>query len=133
MLFESNFYYVLGAALIIVLIFTIGYKFWKGIPDNEFEKSLMDLKIMLFSISFLAFIFMLMLPSPPFLNPLTVPETIGDSRSNEQLLSYVKDLSLAVERIRDVIHYFLLIFVVGFLGAVYQVTKVYSKLSNQKK
>lgn len=60
------------------------------------------------------------------LNPLVLPETIGDIQSNTQLLWYAKDFGLAAERMRDLLYFFFLFFVFGFLGALYQVTKVVS-------
>lgn len=73
-------------------------------------------------------ILMLMLPYPSFITPSGLPDTIGDSQSSEELLTYVKDLRSALDRMRDILNFYFLFFVFGFFGAVYQVKKAYHNL-----
>ena len=124
--FQSHFISVLFVAIVIVLIFVVAYKFWKGKPEDEIEKTLIDMKIMIFTLGFLLVVLMLMLPYPSFLSPSKLPEMIGDSQSNEELLAYAKNLGLAFERIRFILYFFFLFFITGLLTSFYQITKVVS-------
>jgi hypothetical protein len=126
MLLESDFNYVLIAAVIVIVIFTIAYKFWRGKPKDKIDKTIIDLNIMIFSSGFMIFVFMLIMPYPSFISPSRLPELIGDSQSNEELLEYAKNLGLALDRLRSIIYFFFLFFVFGLLGSFYQVTKLVS-------
>ena len=126
--FQSGFIYVLFVAIVILLIFTVAYKFWKGKPEDEIEKTIIDMNIMIFTLGFMVVVFMLMLPYPSFLSPSKLPEMIGDSQSNEELLAYAKNLGLAIERVRYIIYFFFLMFGFGLLGSFYQITKLVSSL-----
>jgi membrane protease YdiL (CAAX protease family) len=131
MAYQSDFIYVLFVAIVSVVIFVVAYKFWKGKPKDDFEKTIIDMKIMIFILGFMVAVLMLLLPYPSFLNPSGLPETLGDPQSSEELLSYAKNLGLALERMRDIIYFFLLFFITGLLVSLYQVTKQVSNLRNK--
>ena len=128
MILESGFIYVIFVAAVIIVLFTIGYKFWKGKPKDTIDKTIIDLNIMIFSSGFMIVVFMLLMPYPSFISPSRLPELIGDSQSNVELISYAKNLGLAVGRLRDIIYFFFLLFAFGILGSFYQVTKLVSSL-----
>lgn len=126
MIFESNFNLVIISTILIALVFTIGYKFWRGKPKDKIDKTIIDLNIMIFSSGFMIVVFMLLMPYPSFLSSSKLPEMIVDSQSNEELLAYAKNLGLAFERVRFILYFFFLFFIIGLLGSFYQITKVVS-------
>ncbi|WP_340105155.1 hypothetical protein [Rhodohalobacter sp. 8-1] len=128
MILESGFIYVILVAAVIIVLLTISYKFWKGKPKDEIDKTIIDLNIMIFSSGFMIVVFMFLLPFPSFISPSGLPESIGDSQSNEELLSYANNLGLALDRLRDIIYFFFIFIVFGLLGSFYQVTKLVSSL-----
>lgn len=73
-----------------------------------------------------------MLPYPSFLNAPLIPETVGETDAHQQFFSYSKDIALAVDRMSRILHYFFLILITGFFGAVYQVIKASGYLRKEE-
>ena len=112
MLFESSFRIVIYVTVLIVVLFTIGYKIRIGQPENDLEKALLDLKIMLGTIGLVSAVMLFMLPVGSVLSPSAgVEGAIGSERVSEQVVASITELGLAVERIRDILTAFLLIFI----------------------
>jgi len=119
-------------SMLAVLIFVIVYKFRSPTPKGELEKALLELKLVLITVGFLTAVLWFMLPfTHSLLNPPVLSEAVGPAEANERILTYANDISLAVDRIRWVLHFFFLIFITGFFGAVYQVIKASGYLKNQ--
>jgi len=132
MLFESSFRIVIYVTVLIVVLFTIGYKIRIGQPENDLEKALLDLKIMLITVGLISTVMWVLLPFGSLFSPIAEIEgAIGSDDVNEQLIAYTTELGLAVGRIRDILSFFLLIFIVGFLGAINQVIKATGYLKKQ--
>ena len=133
MLFESSFRIVIYVTVLIVVLFTIGYKIRIGQPENDLEKALLDLKIMLITVGLISTVMWVLLPFGSLFSPIAEIEgAIGSDDVNEQLIAYTTELGLAVGRIRDILSFFLLIFIVGFLGAINQVIKATGYLKKQR-
>lgn len=115
-----------------MVIFVIVYKFRSPIPKNDLEKALLDLKLALITIGCITAVMLFMLPFPSFLNPPIISDTVGAAEANPRVLAYANDIAFAVERITSVLHYFLLIFIFGFIGAIYQVIKASGYLKKQR-
>jgi len=133
MLFESSFRIVIYVTVLIVVLFTIGYKIRIGQPENDLEKALLDLKIMLITVGLISTVMWVLLPFGSLFSPIAEIEgAIGSDDVNEQLIAYTTELGLAVGRIRDILSFFLLIFLLGFLGAINQVIKATGYLKKQR-
>jgi len=133
MLFESSFRIVIYVTVLIVVLFTIGYKIRIGQPENDLEKALLDLKIMLITVGLISTVMWVLLPFGSLFSPIAEIEgAIGSDDVNEQLIAYTTELGLAVGRIRDILSFFLLIFILGFLGAINQVIKATGYLKKQR-
>jgi len=133
MLFESSFRIVIFVTVLIAVFFTIGYKIRIGQPENNLEKALLDLKIMLITVGLVSAVMWVMLPLGSISSPLTgIEEANGSEIVDEQLVAYTTELGLAVGRIRDILSFFLLIFIIGFLGAINQVIKTTGYLKKQR-
>jgi len=126
MLFESDFYGIFLPGLIAVAIIMIGYYFWQSKPKNELERAILLLKVNTIAVGLLSILLWFMLPSTPSLSTFGFPETVKEIQSNEQLLSYLQEYNQAIVRTTRVVHWFIFIFVWGFLAAVYSVIKVLS-------
>ena len=133
MLFESSFRIVIYVTVLIVVLFTIGYKIRIGQPENDLEKALLDLKIMLITVGLISTVMWVLLPFGSLFSPIAEIEgAIGSDDVNEQLIAYTTELGLAVGRIRDILSFFLLIFILGFLSAINQVIKATGYLKKQR-
>jgi len=133
MLFESSFRIVIFVTALIAVFFTIGYKIRIGQPENDLEKALLDLKIMLITVGLVSAVMWVMLPLGSISSPLAgIEEAIGSEIVDEQLVAYTTELGLAVGRIRDILSFFLIIFTLGFLGAINQVIKATGYLKKQR-
>ena len=133
MLFESSFRIVIYVTVLIVVLFTIGYKIRIGQPENDLEKALLDLKIMLITVGLISTVMWVLLPLGSLFSPIAgIEEASGSEGVNEQLIAYTTELGLAVGRIRDILSFFLLIFILGFLGAINQVIKATGYLKKQR-
>lgn len=132
MYLDSNFYSVFVPALIIVVIFTIGYKLWVGKQDDELEKAITLLKISIFSTAFLSMVLWLMLPLTPSLSTFGFPETVEEISKSDRLLTYIQDHNKAIVRTTEVVNWFIFIFVWGFLTAFYSVIKSFSTLRDEE-
>ncbi|HBX65843.1 MAG: hypothetical protein CL670_10415 [Balneola sp.] len=128
MFIESDFYSILGSAIIFVLLFTIGFKFWEGKKEDELEKAISLLKINIFSTGFLLVVLWFMLPSTPSLGTFGFPETVNEIQSNEQLLNYLQTYNEAIVRTTQVVRWFIFIFVWAFLTTLYSVIKTFQSL-----
>ena len=126
MFLETNFITIFGPALLVAILFIIGYSLWTGAKESAFEKALSQLKVNIVSIGFLMLILLFMLPSWPSLSTFGFPETVNEIQSNEQLLEYLQGQNLAIVRTVQVVHWFIFLFVWGLLSALYSVTKVFS-------
>ena len=126
MFLETNFYTVFGAALLVVILFVIGYSLWEGAKESAFEKAISQLKVNIVSIGFLMLVLWFMLPATPSLSTFGFPETVSEMQSNEQLLEYLQGQNLAIVRTVQVVHWFIFLFVWGLLSALYSVTKAFS-------
>jgi len=133
MLFESSFRIVIYVTVLIVVLFTIGYKIRIGQPENDLEKALLDLKIMLITVGLISTVMWVLLPLGSLFSPIAgIEEASGSEGVNEQLIAYTTELGLAVGRIRDILSFFLLIFILGFLSAINQVIKATGYLKKQR-
>ena len=133
MLFESSFRIVIFVTALIAVFFTIGYKIRIGQPENDLEKALLDLKIMLITVGLVSAVMWVMLPLGSISSPLAgIEEAIRSEIVDEQLVDYTIELGLAVGRIRDILSFFLIIFTLGFLGAINQVIKATGYLKKQR-
>ncbi|HET8865983.1 MAG TPA: hypothetical protein VFM80_09835 [Gracilimonas sp.] len=128
MFLDSDFYSIFGSAIILVLIFIIGFKFWEGKKQDELGKAISLLKINIFSIGFLSIVLWFMLPLTPSLRTFGFPETINEIQSNEQLLDYLQEYNKAIVRTTEVVHWFIFIFVWGFLTSLYSVIRTFESL-----
>ena len=128
MFIESDFYSILGSAIIFVLLFTIGFKFWEGKKEDELEKAISLLKINIFLTGFLLVVLWFMLPSTPSLGTFGFPETVNEIQSNEQLLNYLQTYNEAIVRTTQVVRWFIFIFVWAFLTTLYSVIKTFQSL-----
>jgi len=130
MLFESNFYEVLFGTLFAILIFTIAYKFWVGVKTDEVDKAFMNFKISIVSTGFFCVILLFLLPGPGFL-PIGL-QTVSDTQTNEEILAYLQNFGSALNRITQVLYFFMFIFVWGFLSSVYYASKVFNKFRGKE-
>jgi hypothetical protein len=87
----------------------------------------------LITVGFLAAVLWIMLPyTNSLLNPPVISETVGEAEINQRLLTYLKEIALAIDRIKWVLHFFFLIFITGFFSAIYQVIKASGYLKKQE-
>lgn len=131
MFINSDFYSIFGPAIIVVIIFIIGFKFWEGKKQDELGKAISFLKLNIFATGFLSIVLWFMLPSTPSLSTFGFPETINEIQSNEQLLDYLQEYNKAIVRTTEVIHWFIFIFVWGFLTSLYSVIKTFKSLREE--
>jgi|AntRauTorckE6833_2_1112554.scaffolds.fasta_scaffold16966_1 hypothetical protein len=129
MLFESDFQSIFLPALIVVVIFIIGYSLWQRKRENELEKAISLLKVNTFAVGLLSILLWFLLPSTPTLSTFGFPETVQEIQSNEQLLNYLQEYNQAIVRTTRVVYWFIFIFVWWFLASVYSLIKA---LSNQQ-
>ncbi len=130
MLFESNFYEVLFVTLIAGLILTIAYKFWVGVKTDEVDKAFLNFKISIVSTGILCMILLLLLPTPSFFS-FSI-QTVNDVQSNEEVIAYLQNYEIGLNRITQVLYFFIFIFVWGFLSSVYYVTRVFNKIREEE-
>lgn len=126
MFLETGFYSIFGPALLVVIIFATGFRFWEGKKESELEKAISDFKINIFSIGFLLIVLWFMLPPTATLSTFGFLETGSGIQSNEQLLEYIQGHNDAIVRTAQVVHWFIFLFVWGLLTALYSVTKAFS-------
>lgn len=132
MFIESDFYSIFGPAIIVVLIFIVGFKLWEGKKQDELEKAISLLKINIFATGFLLIVLWLLLPSTASLSSFGFPETIKEIQSNEQLLNYLQKYNEALVRTTRVVHWFIFIFIWGFLTSLYSVIKTFKSLREER-
>lgn len=130
MLFESNFYEVLFVTLIAGLILTIAYKFWVGVKTDEIDKAFLNFKISIVSTGILCMILLFLLPTPSFFS-FSI-QTVNDVQSNEEVIAYLQNYEAGLNRITQVLYFFIFIFVWGFLSSVYYVTRVFNKIREEE-
>jgi len=133
MLFEDDFYSILGPAIILVFIFIIGYMLLGGKKHDELEKIISSFKLIIFPTGFLMIVLLFLLPSTPVLSTSGFPNTINDVQSSEQLLEYLQEYNQALVQTTKVLHWFIFIFVWFFLASLYSFTKALSRLRKKKK
>ena len=126
MFFESEFQSIFFPALIVVVVFVVGYSLWQRKNKNDLEKAVSLLKVNTIAVGVLSILLWFLLPSTPSLSTFGFPETVKEIQSNEQLLSYLQEYNQAIVRTTRVVHWFIFIFVWGFLAAVYSVIKAFS-------
>jgi len=126
MLFESNFFQILLLAFLIVLVFTVAYKFWAGVKTNEVDKAIQNLKISIFTTGFISLVLWFLLPTPAF--SAFGPQSVSDIQSSEEILAYLQNYNKAITRTTQVVYFFIFIFVWGFLSSIHYLIKVVSKL-----
>ncbi|REL33547.1 hypothetical protein DYD21_09030 [Rhodohalobacter sp. SW132] len=131
MFIDSELYLILGLAIILVLIFTIGFKFWEGEKQDELDKAISLLKINIFGVGFLSIVLWFMLPITSTLSTFGFPETINEIQSNEQLLDYLQKYNKAIVRTTEIVHWFIFIFVWGFLTSLYSIIKTFKSLREE--
>jgi hypothetical protein len=132
MLLEYNFYTLFGTALFVVLLFIIGFKFWEGKPKNELDKAISALKINIFMVGFLSIVLWFLLPSTSSLQSFGFPQTVSDVQTSEQILNYLQEYNEAIVRTTDVVHWFIFVFVWGFLSSKYSVIKAFKNLKSEE-
>lgn len=131
MFIDSELYLILGLAIILVLIFTIGFKFWEGEKQDELDKAISLLKINIFGVGFLSIVLWFMLPITSTLSTFGFPETINEIQSNEQLLDYLQKYNKAIVRTTEIVYWFIFIFVWGFLTSLYSIIKTFKSLREE--
>ena len=132
MFLENDFYFYFGSALILVLIFIIGFKFWEGKLTNELDKAISNLRINIFMVGFLSIVLWFLLPSTPSLQSFGFPQTVSDVQTSEQVLNYLQEYNQAIVRTTDVVYWFIFIFVWGFLSSLYSVIKAFKNLQSEE-
>ena len=128
MLFESDFYGIFLPAIIAVAIIMIGFYFWQSKPNNELEKAILLLKVNTIAVGLLSILLWFLLPSTPSFGTFGLPETINEIQSNEKLLSYLQEYNEALVRTTEVVHWFMFIFIWGFLTSLYSVIKTFKSI-----
>jgi len=129
---DYNFYTIIGPAIGLMVLFSIGYKFWGGKSKNEVDKAISTLQLNIIVIGILFILLWIMLPSTASLSNFGYPETIKDIQSNKQMLKYLQDYNNAIVRTTRVVHWFIFIFVWGFLSSIYAVIKAYNNSKDEE-
>lgn len=132
MFIDTELYLILGLAIILVLIITIGFKFWEGEKQDELDKAISMLKINIFGVAFLSMVLWFMLPIMPTLSTFGLPETINEIQSNDQLLDYLQEYNRAIVRTTEVVYWFIFIFVWGFLSSLYSIIRTFKILREEQ-
>jgi hypothetical protein len=133
MFIELDFHSIFGPAVVVALIFIIGFKFWEGDKKDELEKAFSLLKINILAFGFLLVVLWLMLPITPSLSTFGFPDTVSDIDSNEQLLLYLQEYNQAVVRTTQVLYWFIFIFVWGLQATLYSFLKTFKSIKMKEK
>ena len=131
-----DFIYIFGPVLILVVISGEIYKSKVKPYDNEFEKSIFNLKITLIQMGVLLIVLFLAIPSTPSLSTFGYPRDINSVNTNEEILSYLQDYNKAIVRTSDILRW--TVFLIALLSSfIYKVVKAYTNktknLSNWEK
>ncbi|MEJ7587349.1 MAG: hypothetical protein WKI04_07275 [Ferruginibacter sp.] len=130
MFLEIPLYYILGAALILVLIVNIIVRVKAKRAGNSLEKSIDELKLMIIQVGFLLIILLLCLPSTSVLST-RYPLDVTSINSNEKILSYLQQYHRSITRTNEVVFWGLLFIIVGFLPTIWATIKAYKKHKKQ--
>lgn len=128
MFLDSDLISIFGPALILAVIFIIGYKFWEGKKQDELGRVISWLKINVIAVGFLSIVLWLMLPSAPSLMTFGYPDSINEIQSQEQLLHLLQEYNKAIVRTAEVVHWFIFIFIWFFLTSLYVVIRTFKSL-----
>ena len=121
---EVNLLYILGPALlIIVVLLAFFHAKLKSDDLSDLDIALIRLKYAAFAFGALLLLLLLSLPSTPSLSTFGYPETTDQINSDTKLLRYLQDYNRAIVRTTEVVHWAIFLFIFLFITAILSVVR----------
>jgi hypothetical protein len=130
---DTHFYYVLGPALVVIVIASLIIRFRSSRQPTELHKAITQLRFGTLTTGAFLLVLWFLLPSTPVLSTFGYPQSVDDIQSSKRLLQYLQDYNKALVRLTMIVHWFIFVFIWWFLSTIYSLSKALTKLADDQK
>lgn len=128
MFIDTDLYYILGPALIVIVIASLIIRARISRQPSELLKAIAQLRLVTIATGVFLLLLWFLLPQTPVLSTFGFPQSVEDIQSAKHLLQYLQDYNRALVRTTSVLHWFIFVFVWWFLTAIYSLSKALSNV-----
>jgi len=127
---DLNIYFILGPAIIAIVIASLIMRLRVRRQPTELLKSIAVLKFNVLCVGMFLVLLWFLLPVTAVLASFGYPASVNDIQTPNHLLKYLQDYNKALVRTTTVLYWFIFVFVWWFLTTVYSLSKTLGKLAD---
>jgi hypothetical protein len=125
-----NIYFILGPAIIAVVIAALVMRLRVRRQPTELSKAIAVLKFNVLCVGMFLVLLWFLLPITAVLSTFGYPASVNDIQRPDRVLKYLQDYNKALVRTTTVLYWFIFVFVWWFLATVYSLSKTLGKLAD---